>query len=51
MILICYLKASSSPNKNESIDLLDIPMDGIEGSHELDEYFLKPMEKVQDPVA
>ena len=33
------------------VDLLDIPMEDIEEVNELDEYLLKPLEKVRDPIA
>jgi hypothetical protein len=36
---------------SDIIDLLDIPMDGIQTVNELDEYLSKPLEKVRDPIA
>ena len=36
---------------SDVIDLLDIPMDGIQTINELDEYLSKPLEKIRDPIA
>ena len=33
------------------VDLLDIPMEDIKEVNELDDYLLKPLEKVRDPIA
>ena len=36
---------------SDIVDLLDIPMDDVEVANELDEYLMRPLEKVRDPIS
>ena len=37
-------------DQSDALDLLDIPMDDIYDTSELDDYLSKPVEKVRDPI-
>ena len=51
---VCYVDNCLSQTtplvKSDTVDLLDIPMDDIADTNELDEYLAKPLEKVRDPI-